>query len=1226
MLTTSQLPFLPAGRALRRHRAATQHELAAEPAAHLLPALLTLPLGVDPLPDPAAVLAAPRSLALAGPPACGRSLALLQLAHRWAASSLGAALLYLPLAEADALNLTPRAVVAGALHRAGLPETIAEGARPAILLVDDWELLSADRRAVWRAYLAGAAWPAMRAVVALPEGEAWPELDALAFPAPDEARAAAWLAHLLPAHDPAPLLAALRREPRTLTGLADVALLALVYPLAGAPASRAELYEQAYALARPLLAEAPRVGRAVLRHHRLARGFAGGADLAALAALAPFERAAVAPLAAGLLDDPAPVLEPLWRGGAPDLADLRALAACARERPGRAPLWSLRLLERLAAPEAPADEQALLAALAPALPALLSAAGHADEPRALATLAALAAALPDARRPWLAVVDDLGGPEALRWAAADLLAARPPAPQELAEPPRIADGVTLAARFYVAALCRDSHHLLATPALRAGMEALLAARGAGPRRAAAARAIVGDPALPEELRALALAAAGDRELLERSAAAGSAGLRHAALDAIGQGPPEEALAAIGRALASPEADGEARRAALDAAARLALSTATGALARAAVDAAQPFAVRLHAVDLLAGRGPAGAALLRRLMAAQALPDALRAAAAGHLGRLGVAAALPELRNALEAGPLPLRLAAAGALGALGARGEAREESAAALVTGLRRVGPHTVLGERIARALGHTGAAVAVPALGALLGPGLEPSLRAVWLRRIPALATGPASAWPQLDLADDARLALMDALADGGTMADPPTSIAELAARQAARIAAAAAGALGDLAVVRPDLRAAALAPLRAALADPNRTEVVRAALAGLAAAGDPAAELAAILDDPAAPAPLRWLALEGLGRAEPARALLLRRLELGGDDAFLRGAAMRLLGEHRVAAALPALRRAARGDEPAPQLRRAAVVALGRIGGPEAAAALAALAADQAAPADLRAAAANALPPDLPAEALATLHHAARAARQHSELSVALARAMARAGDYEALPALVRSAQGDHGAEAVASIEAIGALGDPSIAPLLVQISQSPTAGPGVRLAAVAALLRLGGHEHLTLLREYLAAAAPPLRMQAYSALEALSPDDPRLCEPIVDGGAPMALRLQALRHLAARDPNNPVLAMALAQEDEDPQVRLAAASALAAASSPSAASALAAVVAAPAPPRRPAPPVLRRRCAAALGALARGGPAAAAARDLLATIAADPAQPAEHRCWAAEELLSC
>ncbi len=396
MLTTNSLPFLPAGRALRQHRLLLQELLTAEPAVHLLPGLLSLPLGAAPLPDPAAIMAGPALLGLAGPPTSGRSLALLQVAQRWASSGAPGAVLYLPLVQADAPNLSPRAVIAGAVHRAGLPPALADGGRPGVLLLDDWELLAADRRAIWRAALTASAqsWPALHAVVALPEGERWDELALVELPAPDEARAAAWLAHLLPGHDTAPLVAALRREPlaRLRSSLADIALLALTYPLAGMPAGRSELYEQAYALVRPLAAEA-NIGRAALRHYRLARSLAGGDDLETLASLAPTERAAVAPLAAGLLDDPLPVLAPLWGDGTPDQADLRALAACALESPARAPLWGLRLVERLASPEAPEAERALLHSLAPALPALLAAAAQADEPRALAAAAATARAL-----------------------------------------------------------------------------------------------------------------------------------------------------------------------------------------------------------------------------------------------------------------------------------------------------------------------------------------------------------------------------------------------------------------------------------------------------------------------------------------------------------------------------------------------------------------------------------------------------------------------------------------------------------------------------------------------------------------------------------------------------------------------------------------------------------------------------------------------------------------
>jgi hypothetical protein len=1133
-------------------------------------------------------------------------------------------------------------VIAAAAKSAGLPSALADGNRSGILLVDDWELLSSDRRAVWKSTLTAGAgsWRSLRAVVALPPGEAWPELQTIQLATPDKATATGWLAHLLPGHNAGSLLAALQHEPGAdrYASLADLALLALTYPLAGLPVSRSELYEQGYALVRPLLgderslhpglgpAASLRVGRALLRHYRLARGFAGGNDLEALADLSPVERGAVAPLTAGLLDDPTPVLAALWGDGAPELENLQALAACASEAPRRGSRWGLRLVERLAGPGASPEERAVLGRFAHALPAILATAGAEDTPRASAALASLHAALPESLACSLALIDDPAAPEALRWAAADLMASSAITPERLAAS-ATTDITALKARSFVAAVGGvPLHSLLIAPPLRVGIEALLADQAAGAHRVAAAQAVVSDESLPDELRALALRACEDRDLVERSAGAASPDMRRAALETLGRGEPEEALAVVGRALAAGSAGEIARREALEVAAGLATPAATGLLARAAIDGGQSLAVRLHALDLLAGRGHGGMLVLQRLAGASGLAPLLRAAAVGHLGRLGHAESLPPIRNLLETATVPLvRRAAATALGALGRRPGLRDQVAAALITGLRRIGADTQLGERIVHALGHSSANAALTLLASLLAPSLEPALRAAWLRRIPELGHLSAGEWPKLTLADDARRALMDALADGNTTADPPNRLAELTARQAARIAIIAAGAIADLVDTRADLRAPALAALRQAVATETRSDVARATLDALGRVGYAAAELMALFDSAATPT-LCWLAIERLGASEGARDALLRRLADDQDDGFLQGAIIALLGQHGHSAALPTLRRIARGAESEPHLRRAALVAMGRIATPEAAVALAAFAVDVTSPADLRAVACNALPDALSMEVRTTLRQAARSTRL-PELGVALSRALARSGDHEALPALVRSAQSDHGAEAVASIEAIARLGDAGVAPLLVRISQSPTAAAGVRLAAVLALLQLCGDEFEPLLRDYLAAPAPLLRLQAYAALAALRPDDPRLGEPLLDLDAPMALRLQVLSHITSLRPDAPVLRSIVAAQGEDPQLRLAAAAALEAANDPDVALALAAVLA-PAEDDTPvAPPLLRRRCALTLGILARkGGPVADAARTQLATLAADPRQPAEHAHWAAEALLGC
>lgn len=1262
MLTTRALPFLQGRRALRRYSADLESRIAAEPAVRLLGSLLSLPLGVEPLPDPAAILALRTPIALTSQPAGGRTLALLQTAARWAGLADDAPALYLPLSSVDAPNLSPRAIVAGAAHRAALPASFAEGKRAGILLVDDWEQLGADRRALWQSYLEGGAaqWQALRAVVALPEGAAWNGLYPLHIGPPDDQRLMLWLAHLLPDHDGAPILAALRAEPlATLrASLADLVLLALTYPIIGLPGSRAQLYEQAYALVRPQLEdelaardeERPEgersssafgpvspilIGRSLLRHYRLARALAGGDDLETLADLAPAERAAVAPLAAGLLDDPTPVLAPLWADG-DDPANLRALAACARETPERAPLLGLRLLERLADPAAPPELGALLAPLEPALPALLAAAAREDEPRAVAALGRVAAALPDTHAAWLQLCDDLAAPAGLRWAAADILAAAPPAPAILAAPPPDAPPEALAPRAYVAAvsgpewraaLATHGGELAAGQALRHSLLPLFRSPRAGERRVAAARALFLDPAVPEALRALALEHAGGGAVVEQAAGAAAPALRRAALAALAAAGPEAALAALSRALAQPAAVAAARHEILDAIAAVPHGGATAALTRAALDAELPLTARLRAVDLLAGRGPAGILLQRRLLATAALPVALRCAAAGHLGRLGAGEALPALAALLAAPDEPLlRRSAASALGALAQRPELREPATAALLAGLRRAATDTAVGERIARALGNSGAAAALPALTGLMAPGLAEILRGAWLRAAPLLERTPAFAWPGLELPAPVRQALVDALADGGTLADPPSRVVELTARQAARLAMAAAQGLADLAA-GDQLRAAALEALRRAARSEGRADVARVALAALGQVGDPTAELGALLDDPAASPNLRWLAIEVLGEGARTLDMLRRRLDRGADEPFVETMVVEALGRGRYAPALPALRRIARGGGADPHLRRTAVAALGRLDHPEAAAALAALAADQGAPTELRGAAAAALPDTLGESERGALRQALRVERLPAELAAALARALARAGEGEAITPLVRSAQGDTGADAVASIEALASLGDQSVAPILVRVSQSPMAAPGVKLTAVAALLRLGGAEYEALVREYLVAPSPPLRIQAHAALAVAFPDDPRLGAPLADPAAPLALRLQALGHIAARSPDAPIIVAAMAAPDEQPQLRLAAAQVLAASTRPEAAQALGAALAPPEPDYELPPPVLRRRCAQALGGLARGdGPSAETARDQLARMASDPDQAPEHRHWATEALLGC
>ncbi len=1254
MLTMKTLPFMAGGRALRRYRADLAAQIASDPAIRLLPGLLTLPLDAAPLPDLAAILALRTSIALCAAPASGRSLALLQTAAHWAEAGGNTPPLYLALAEADLPNLPPRAVVASAAHKAGLPPELADGQRPCLLLLDDWELLPPARRALWQHFIVESVphWSALRVIVALPAGEQWPGLTHVTLAPPDDGQLAAWLRHLLPGQDPAPMLAALRREP--LAGLcerlADLVLLALTYPLGGMPTSRAQLYEHAYALVRPLIEDersqpvgesraAPegefaasddglwsriKIGRALLRHYRLARTLAGGEELATVANLAPVERIAVAPLAAGLLDNPTPVLDALW-ATIDEPASLWALAACAREAPLRAPLSSLRLVECLAAPTVAPEVRAILPALAPVLPALLIAVGRTDEARAIAALRLVGAALSDAQGLWLQVCDSLTAPDALRWVAADLVVLAPPTAPTLLALPADALPAAMAPRAFIAALAGPlSRAALVSGPLHEALVALLGASSAGERRAVAAQALVFDPELPEELRALALSSAGP-EVLERAAGVAAPALRRVALHTLASGDPDVAVAALTRILARPEVSSAARRELLAALAAVPRQAVVGVLTRATLDRDLSLDVRLCACDLLADQGHVGAHLLQRLLLTAALPAALRAAAARNLGRSGVAEALPTLAALLAHSDEPLlRRAAATALGDFGRRDELREPAVVALIVGLRRAAIDTTLAGCIAHALGTSGATSALPMLTSLLAPGLAEVLRAAWMRLAPDLERTPAFAWPGLGLPTPVHLALLDTLADGRTLADPPSRVDELAARQASCLAIAAAASLAALAVT-PDLRLGVITALRRAVHSEARTEVARAIFAALAQVSNPAAELTAMLDDHRTSLNLRWLAVEGLTVTPEALTLLHRRIERGADEPFVQAMIVDALGVASYDPALPALYKLARRADADPHLRRAAMAALGHLADPEAAAALIALAIDHEVPTELRGFAAAALPVALEADERATLRQFLRGEQPAPAVSTALARALARAGDVAALPLLIRSTQHDSGAEAVTSIEAIAELGDLDAAPLLVRFSQNPLVAPGVHLAAVGALLRLSGDEHLTLLREYLTAPSPPLRLQAHAILAAIRPADPALGTPLAEREAPLALRLQALRHLAVTAPDSPLILAVVATADEQPQVRLAAATVLAGSAKPAAVVSLAAALTPAEPDADPAPLVLRRHCLLSLGALARSaGPAAEAARGCLAAIAAHPEQAVEHRHWASAALL--
>lgn len=1231
MLTPNSLAFFQGGRTIRRVRSALQGQIQGEPAVRLLPGLLHIPVAPAPIPDPVAILAHRGGIALCGPPASGRSLALLQIQARWVATGTASPVITLSLARADAPNLSPRAIVAGAFHRAGLPANYIEGCRPLILLLDGWEDLPSDRRALWRSYVVAAAiWPIARVVISLPPGEVWFGLTCINLVPPDDATLATWFAQLLPGHDPGLILATLQCEPlaslRTTVG--DLLLLALIYPIIGLPRSRAQLYEQAYALARPVLdnddAEIS-VGQAALRHYRLARNLADSADLATLAVIPAHEIAAVIPLAAGLLDDPRPVLDLLWADDDPSPLALRGLASCLRERPTVAVDNHLRVVELLIAQ----GNHKHNTVIAPGMPDMFAAASHNNPAWAMRALGELAKSWPGYPMVGLLLhlIDHPDATTDLRWAAADLLASASDVPASIADVPTFADDIALAARAYVIALAAPAlRQRLLDPDLRPGMAALIAGASGDRRWPAAAAALITDAQAPSELRTMALAGVaalsnGD-SLLRHSLASRSAVLRHAALAILLSYSVNDSLRLLGVALADADGDEDVISDLLMAVAQHPQREATGVITRYALAVQGGPTLRITALRLLSTR-PGCALLLQRFLTAGGVPALLRAATARLLGTAREGTAVPILRHILLSEHAPIvRRAAADGLASLAHIPDSHEAAVAALVAALAQPDTDATLTVRIAAALGAAGVTQAIPALTTLLDPGRPRALRATWLAAAPELERTPAGKWTSLALEPSTRTLLLDTLASGATAADQPNSLDELSNRQAEQTAIAAAEALASIAEQHPHVATDLSARIRQAILDtpgPHAPEGLLRALARAAGTHVPD-ELAAILKAPSGTPTLRWAAIDHLGHTPHAATWLLERLQSGDDDIFTRGKLADILGELGEISATPTLRAITTDSAGDLHLRLCAIGALGRIGTREATTALLLIIKDGTAPPPLRAAAIDALPHPLAEDAHQTLHHLVRAEGTAQPIATAIGQSLARANEHEILPLLLRVAQSEHPQESIAAISAIADLGDQSAAPLLVRISQSAVAAPSVRLAAIDALLRMDGPAHLPMLHGYLESHLPPLRIMAHQILAQIDPNDSRLTEPATDISAPLALRLSALERLiVAQSPPLDALSGILNHPGEPQQLRLGVAAALGRVGQAATARAIHTALGAG------GQPLLRRRCIVALGELAAAsGETGSTARSIITTLAQDNNSPAEECHWAAEILL--
>lgn len=1248
--------FLQRDASLRRYRSMLRNQVQQEPALRLLPALLSLP--VLPPHSLGAYLAATSAkqphLAVRGPLGSGRSLTLLQIAAHWSAHGRSTPVIFLPLARHDALNLPPRAVLAGVFHRGGLPvpfdSDAAPSTRPWLLLIDDWELLPSQRRVAWCSFIAGLPqlWPAARVMITLPSSEpAWPQMHTLDLGTPGK-RVGEWLAHLLPTSDSATLLAALESD-RSLAAygqrLQDLALLALTYPTLGLPTSRAQLYERAETLLHASAVcptqtsdgrhfDTPpqfQIGWLAFQSMQQARSIAATGDLTPLAELDAIRRAEVAVLLAESLADPQPLFAMLWgKDERPDPADLLTLSQCLAARPNVTAYWWRHILTALAEYPADSPQQQALEQLTPLALAYLLQSSTAHHPDAQALLIELAPVL--GALPLLALLDNPALPTELRWAAADGLARLPAASVgnavQSVPPP---DALSQAGRAWSVAIAYSTAEQAPAPLERTWIEALPSATISLERHIRLISELLNSNAIPADLRSLALTLLdpsrnpASLELLVRSCADPAAAVRTAARMALERHDTAQVLAALQQVVCTPDLPWATRRELLDQVAHYREGAAAVLLTRCIIAPNLPLIARLYALDLLAQR-PMTAPVLRRLSAAPALHPAVRAQATHWLGQLPIAQEqmapiLAELAHiAISAAPLVLRQSAIAALGKLGAR--ATPDDAAIARAGISAVLEQAETALEIAvaalEAMGTLGAAESIPLLGTILSSELVAQRRAVWFSHNPQLAELPVIAWLNLELPATLRTTLLTRLSEGVTDADQPSTLNELSEQEASRLRIAAATALvqigsgGDA-----EVRQAAHSALWAALHSASEASDIRHLLDCLAHLSDDAGlhDLEQLLNDSSYPAELRWLAIEQLGVNSICTPLLLRFLEQGGDELFIVGKIVQVLGEDRALSALPTLCRIAGQTDGNLYLRNLAVAALGNLGDPAALGTLVQILTDQQAAAALRGAAAVALPQPLDASTCQILRDLLNHDRQPPDVVAGVLHVLGQVRDHEALPMLLRYAQSEQPTEAVSALQAIAALGDTSVTPWLVRITQHHKSAADIRLQAIAALLQLCGTEYLPLLHDYLLNSLLPLRIQALDYLLALCPDHAWPLISIGNKQLPLNLRLRCVAALSKRVADHQVLYAVLLDHSDALQLRIAVATALGQNGGPAAITALTECAqAATTAPR------LCRCCIAALAMLARQPqPAAALAQYALSQIAEDPSQPDTNQLWA-------
>lgn len=1236
--------------------------------AYLLPTLATLPLAIELKVDLASaslatLLDGRGQVALYGSPGSGRSLALRQLAWRWAMGGDGPTPLLLDLAHHDQMRLAPSAIVIDALIAAG-ENVQAEGTSIQtrgrwLLLVDGWEALSEDRRSEWHAFLLTCAqtWPGSQQLISVPDDSVWPTHAEASMVAPNDAQLESMVAALLPQHDPTPILAALAPD-APLAALrastTDLVLLAGRYPHLHLPRCRADVWQWAYEqfVAVPADPQSNDWLRShpIMRRYRLARDLAAATPerLTQLASLSPTERATVAAFLVELLPDPNLLYAALWGTDRPAREDLLTIGRCMRARqriqhwqttqgPVRvADSWEGRTLVALAEQAATHDAATLLHEFEPLLRHLTQHALSGNE-AAHTELVELLQHLPAsiAAPQLLVVLDAAHVNPAQRWAAGDaLLATQPPDAwwQTLLQETDY-DALSAAARCYLLSLATPHTRLLLDERACDWLRALCDDRVAGSaRQARVSTTLLADAALAPELRAGAVtlldaeSADDAHALISITYRDAPTPVRHAVLLSVEHRSPEEAIELLCRTVLDATAPDETRLEAVESLARYRVASASIGLANCALVPSLPLWGRLRALALLAQRRGA-AMLLRKLLRLAPAHDSVRAAAVE---------ALTAQVDALRDQPLPIELvetalnrsmplarrSAARALGLLGIADTAR---ALDVLARLVESDPGDIaLLEHVITAAGLLEDEAAVPLLAPMLGASAYAHLRRAWTEQIHQCQGVAPEDWPLATMPPDRRQMIATTYARCESRADRPSAMDELLQLHAIHLSDAAAAALTRIG------GEAACAELRyALLAAPDAA--APALIAALNTIDGGPSTLIVLLEDADATraAPLRWLIVQQLAASADAYTLQ-RLLAITATDPFARGALARALGGRNDSCSLPLLRQLSEQPAEDPYVRAEAIAALGALTDPAVQTSLLLVVIDHKAPLSLRHAAAAALPAGISAETRLMLREMVRLDRPPAPLLAGLLEALGAARDRESLPLMLRYCQHEQPDVAQAALTAIAHVGDSSIIPVLVHIAQSPVAEPIVRIQAQGVLLRIGGEEFAPFLQPSLEASLLPLQLQALEHLLAVCPHNPLVLATLRNQATPLPVRQRIVRalteqHTACSSPDIPNLLCALlADSSEDDTLRMLVAELFATArwdseekeitTSAVCATLLAATQAANTAPE------LRWRCINALTAFAT--PEAWLG---LSRLAADRDQPEDTRDWATQAHIA-